>query len=55
MGIVDGALADDTTGLTFVQISDSHIGFDKPANPNVIITLAEAIGRIRAHERSPPS
>jgi 3',5'-cyclic AMP phosphodiesterase CpdA len=48
MGIIDGALADEPNGLTFVQISDSHIGFSKPANPNVIITLAEAIGRIRA-------
>jgi hypothetical protein len=48
MGIIDGALADESNGLTFVQISDSHIGFSKPANPNVIITLEEAIGRIRA-------
>jgi 3',5'-cyclic AMP phosphodiesterase CpdA len=48
MGIVDGALATEPGGLTFVQISDSHIGFSKPANPNVIVTLAEAIGRIRA-------
>jgi hypothetical protein len=48
MGIIDGAVADEPKGLTFVQISDSHIGFNKPANPNVIITLAEAIGHIRA-------
>jgi hypothetical protein len=53
MGLIDRALADDATGLTFVQISDSHIGFDKPANPNVIITLAEAIGRIRALRAKP--
>jgi 3',5'-cyclic AMP phosphodiesterase CpdA len=53
VGTIDGALADDTTGLTFVQISDSHIGFDKPANPNVIITLAESIGRIRALRAKP--
>ena len=26
-------------GFTFVQISDSHIGFDKPANPDVTATL----------------
>jgi hypothetical protein len=32
--------------LTFLQISDSHIGFNKPANPNVIGTLEEAIGKI---------
>jgi 3',5'-cyclic AMP phosphodiesterase CpdA len=53
MGIIDGALAEEAKGLTFVQISDSHIGFDKPANPNVILTLAEAIGRIRALRAKP--
>jgi 3',5'-cyclic AMP phosphodiesterase CpdA len=34
--------------LHFVQISDSHIGFDKPANPNALGTLEEAVGRINA-------
>jgi Icc protein len=34
------------TGFSFVQISDSHIGFNKPANPNPSATLAEAIGKI---------
>ena len=31
------------TDFTFVQISDSHLGFDKPANPNVTATLQEAL------------
>jgi 3',5'-cyclic AMP phosphodiesterase CpdA len=53
MGIIDGALADEPKDLTFVQISDSHIGFNKPVNSNVIITLAEAIGRIRALRGKP--
>ena len=35
------------SGLTFLQISDSHVGFDKPANPNALGTLEEAIGRIK--------
>ena len=35
-------------GLTFLQISDSHVGFDKPANPNALGTLEEAIGKINA-------
>ena len=48
LGIVDEALAQEPGGLTFLQISDSHVGFDKPANPNVLGTLEEAIGRIRA-------
>src|SRR6516225_9550557 len=34
--------------LTFLQISDSHMGFDRPANPNVIGTLEEAINKIKA-------
>ena len=34
--------------LSFVQISDSHIGFDKPANPDVLGTLHAAIDKINA-------
>jgi 3',5'-cyclic AMP phosphodiesterase CpdA len=48
MGIVDGALAAEPSGLTFLQISDSHVGFDKPANPNALGTLEEVINRINA-------
>jgi Icc protein len=37
----------DTKGaLHFVQISDSHMGFNKPANPNVVATLQAAIDKI---------
>jgi 3',5'-cyclic AMP phosphodiesterase CpdA len=32
--------------FTFLQISDSHIGFNKPANPHALDTLKEAVGRI---------
>jgi Icc protein len=35
-----------TSPLSFVQISDSHIGFNKPANPDVAGTLQIAIDRI---------
>jgi 3',5'-cyclic AMP phosphodiesterase CpdA len=53
LGLVDQAMAADANstkalGLTFLQISDSHMGFDKPANPNAKGTLEEAIGRIKA-------
>jgi 3',5'-cyclic AMP phosphodiesterase CpdA len=41
-------------GLRFVQISDSHIGFDKPANTDVTATLREAIAKIKA-EPEPPA
>lgn len=34
--------------LTFVQISDSHMGFNKPANPDVVSTLQAAIQKINA-------
>jgi hypothetical protein len=34
--------------LNFVQISDSHIGFSKPANKDVAATFREAISRINA-------
>jgi 3',5'-cyclic-AMP phosphodiesterase len=34
--------------ISFVQISDSHIGFNKDANPDVTATLREAIAKINA-------
>lgn len=50
LGLVDAARAAEqqASGLTFLQISDSHVGFDKPANPNAIGTLEEAVNRIKA-------
>ena len=39
--------------LRFVQISDSHIGFDKPANTDVTATLRAAIGKIKADPEPP--
>src|SRR6478736_5887460 len=53
LGLVDGAMAAEAQGLTFLQISDSHMGFDKPANPNAKGTLEEAIGRIKAIPQKP--
>ena len=35
------------TPFTFLQISDSHVGFDKPANPDALATLRQAIDRIK--------
>jgi 3',5'-cyclic AMP phosphodiesterase CpdA len=40
--------------LSFVQISDSHIGFNKAANPDVTATLREAIAKVNALA-TPPS
>ena len=53
LGLIDQALAADAKALTFLQISDSHIGFDKPANPNAKGTLEEAIERIKAIPTKP--
>jgi len=53
LGLVDQAMAAEAPGLTFMQISDSHMGFDKPANPNTKGTLEEAIGRIKALPAQP--
>jgi 3',5'-cyclic-AMP phosphodiesterase len=39
--------------LFFMQISDSHIGFDKPANTDVTATLRAAIGKINALPTQP--
>jgi 3',5'-cyclic AMP phosphodiesterase CpdA len=48
LGIIDEAMAQSPGSLTFLQISDSHVGFDKPANPNAAGTYEEAINRIKA-------
>jgi 3',5'-cyclic-AMP phosphodiesterase len=53
LGIIDEAVAQETRGFTFLQISDSHVGFDKPANPNAKGTLEEAIARVRSVPGSP--
>ena len=42
------ALAQSTKMFTFAQISDSHLGFNKPANPDTSKTLMEAIAKITA-------
>ena len=39
--------------FTFVQISDSHVGFDKAANPNALGTLQEAIAKVKALPNKP--
>ena len=47
-------MASHASGLRFVQISDSHIGFDKAANTDVTGTLRAAIAKIKA-ETDPPA
>src|ERR1700741_1217662 len=54
LGLVDAAqAAAEPSGFSFLQISDSHVGFDKPANPNALGTLEEAINKINAMPKKP--
>jgi 3',5'-cyclic AMP phosphodiesterase CpdA len=46
--IANRGLAAAKGELSFVQISDSHIGFDKAANPDVTATLDAAIAKANA-------
>src|SRR5579863_5357698 len=39
--------------LSFVQISDSHMGFNKAANPDVAATLQVAVDKINALSAAP--
>ena len=49
-----GATADAAAGdFSFVQISDSHIGFNKDANKDVIGTLQKAIAKINSLPKPP--
>ena len=41
------------SGFSFIQISDSHIGFEKPANPDARATLNAAIDKIAAMPGKP--
>ncbi|WP_342361229.1 metallophosphoesterase family protein [Terrarubrum flagellatum] len=40
-------------GFSFLQISDSHVGFDKAANPQALKTLEEAIDKVGASPAKP--
>ena len=51
LGRAEAATA--ATSFTFLQISDSHVGFDKAANPNALGTLQEAIAKIKALPNKP--
>jgi 3',5'-cyclic AMP phosphodiesterase CpdA len=45
--------AEAAKGFIFLQISDSHIGFNKPANPHAIDTLTEAMDHVKALKTKP--
>lgn len=45
----------DAGSFSFVQISDSHIGFSKPANMDVTATLKAAIDKINVSQSTQPA
>jgi len=50
-GVAHGALLDKAApapGFSFLQLSDSHVGFAKPANPDARATLREAVAKVIA-------
>jgi len=51
-GISESA-ARDRGELSFAQISDSHMGFNKPANQDVVGTLKAAVGKINTLPNPP--
>ena len=53
IGLLGDAFAAVPAGFTFLQISDSHVGFNKPANPDALGTLREAIGKVKAVKSRP--
>ena len=44
----EASAAPKARSFSFVQVSDSHIGFMKPANPDARVTFGEAVSKIRA-------
>jgi 3',5'-cyclic AMP phosphodiesterase CpdA len=53
LGLGGEALAAEAKGFTFVQISDSHIGFNKEANPDTNGTLKAALDKINQMPTKP--
>jgi 3',5'-cyclic AMP phosphodiesterase CpdA len=55
LGLIGEARADQLPAgaFTFVQVSDSHIGFNKEANPDVVGTLRRAMGDVNKLDPRP--
>src|SRR6185369_1800785 len=56
-GILGAQTSNDrkASDFSFVQISDSHIGFNRPANTDVKATLQAAVDRINDLPQQPDS
>jgi 3',5'-cyclic AMP phosphodiesterase CpdA len=53
IGLEAAAATRHATPFSFVQVSDSHIGFSKPFNPDARTTFREAIAKIAAMPTKP--
>jgi 3',5'-cyclic AMP phosphodiesterase CpdA len=53
IGLEAAATTAKTAPFSFVQVSDSHIGFSKPFAPDVSATFREAMAKIAAMPRKP--
>src|SRR5712671_4990297 len=53
LGFGEAMAAEAMNDFTFVQISDSHIGFNKDANPDPNGTLQAALARINSLPKRP--
>lgn len=49
----NGAGANAVPSFTFLQLSDSHVGFAKPANPDARATYREAVSKVIAMPEKP--
>jgi 3',5'-cyclic AMP phosphodiesterase CpdA len=47
IGLIGEASAQAAGTLTFLQISDSHVGFHLPPNPNAVGTLEECVNKVK--------
>ena len=51
--LIGSAEAAAMKGFTFAQVSDSHLGFDKPVNTNVTGTFQEALAKVTTQADKP--
>src|SRR3954454_23441668 len=51
--LMDEATAAPSFGFSFAQVSDSHLGFNKPVNTNVTETFQQALAHVTAMPEKP--
>ncbi|HEY1992206.1 MAG TPA: metallophosphoesterase [Gammaproteobacteria bacterium] len=50
---LDGLAAAADSDFSFVQVSDTHVGFHQAANPDVLATFQQAVAHVNALGRAP--